>query len=217
MKDIKAIRGQKYIYDLISQGEHEHQDFKYSVSDARKIARSISAFANNDGGRLLIGIKDNGGVRGVQNEEDIYVVEQAARKYCEPSQEVDFAAFKVDGRTVIQANVKKAARRPVSVDEGGGVRAAYYRVNDENIVAHKLMVRAWQMESSQKGTEVLNFGDDVSLRILQALENGAMSVGRLALQVHASLTTVEDVVTRLTAMGLIVFKFNGTVFEPALP
>ena len=52
MKDIPAIKGKFYVSRLIEEGEHEHQDFKYAISDARKIARSISAFANNDGGRL---------------------------------------------------------------------------------------------------------------------------------------------------------------------
>ena len=28
-----------YIQDLILEGEHEHQDFKYQITDARKIAR----------------------------------------------------------------------------------------------------------------------------------------------------------------------------------
>ena len=49
MKDLKAIRGAFYIRRLIEQGEHENQDFKFAISDARKIARSISAFANNSG------------------------------------------------------------------------------------------------------------------------------------------------------------------------
>ena len=74
MKDIKAIKGKFYIQGLIEEGEHEHQDFKFSISDARKIARSLSAFANNDGGRLLVGVKDNGNIAGVRNEEDIYVI-----------------------------------------------------------------------------------------------------------------------------------------------
>lgn len=39
---------------LIQQGEHQTQDFKYCISDSRKIARSLVAFANTDGGRLLI-------------------------------------------------------------------------------------------------------------------------------------------------------------------
>lgn len=48
MKDLKAIKGKYFIHRLIQEGEHEHQDFKFQISDARKIARSISAFANND-------------------------------------------------------------------------------------------------------------------------------------------------------------------------
>ncbi|WP_292288915.1 RNA-binding domain-containing protein [Marivita sp.] len=49
-----------YIQQLIREGEHQKQDFKFAVNDARKIARSLVAFANTDGGKLLIGVKDNG-------------------------------------------------------------------------------------------------------------------------------------------------------------
>ena len=70
----KAIKSKHYIQNLIEEGEHEHQDFKYQISDARKIARSISAFANNSGGRLLIGVKDNGNIAGVESDEEIYNV-----------------------------------------------------------------------------------------------------------------------------------------------
>ncbi|MDE7145999.1 MAG: putative DNA binding domain-containing protein, partial [Duncaniella sp.] len=87
MKDIKGVKGKYYIAKLIEEGEHEHQDFKFAISDARKIARSLSAFANNDGGRLLVGVKDNGVIAGVRNEEDIYVIENAAQMYCEPEQD----------------------------------------------------------------------------------------------------------------------------------
>ena len=62
-----------YIQRLISEGEHVHQDFKFEISDARKIAKSISAFANTEGGRLLVGVKDNGKIAGVRSEEEIYM------------------------------------------------------------------------------------------------------------------------------------------------
>ena len=101
MKDLKPRKGALYLQRLIAEGEHEHQDFKYSVSDARKIARSISAFANNGGGRLLIGVKDNGVIAGVRNEEDLYVVETAAAIYCRPSQQIEFAAYSADGGEVV--------------------------------------------------------------------------------------------------------------------
>ena len=68
----------KYLLGLISQGEHQQQDFKYKVQDAEKLARSVSAFANTDGGRLLIGIRDDGHISGVRSEEEIYMMHQAA-------------------------------------------------------------------------------------------------------------------------------------------
>lgn len=54
MKDLKGIKGKFYIASLIEEGEHEHQDFKFAISDARKIARSLSAFANNEIGRAHV-------------------------------------------------------------------------------------------------------------------------------------------------------------------
>ena len=62
----------RYILSLIKEGEHQQQDFKYRVSDACKLAKSVSAFANTDGGRLLIGVRDDGNLSGVRSEEEIY-------------------------------------------------------------------------------------------------------------------------------------------------
>ena len=75
----------KYIQQLIAQGEHQQQDFKYKVADAHKLAKSVSAFANTDGGRLLIGVRDDGVISGVRSEEEIFMMHAAAYKYCEPS------------------------------------------------------------------------------------------------------------------------------------
>ena len=63
----KILTDTQYIHKLVAEGEHEHQDFKFEISDARKIARSISAFANTGGGRLLVGVKDNGKIAGIRH------------------------------------------------------------------------------------------------------------------------------------------------------
>ena len=52
----------KYIQNLIEQGENQMLDFKFEISDARKIARTLVAFSNTDGGKLLIGVKDQPGI-----------------------------------------------------------------------------------------------------------------------------------------------------------
>ena len=78
IKNFRAIHDRELIYELIEEGEHEEQDFKFSISDSRKIARSIAAFANNRGGRLLVGVKDNGNIAGIRSDEELYMVQQAA-------------------------------------------------------------------------------------------------------------------------------------------
>ncbi|MEZ5001122.1 MAG: ATP-binding protein [Bacteroidales bacterium] len=69
---------------LIRQGEHQRLDFKYCISDSRKIAKTLSAFANTDGGTLLIGVRDNGSIAGVTSEEEFYMIDGAANLYCRP-------------------------------------------------------------------------------------------------------------------------------------
>ena len=92
-----------YIHRLISEGEHVHQDFKFEISDARKIAKSISAFANTEGGRLLVGVKDNGKIAGVRSEEEIYMIEAAAQRYCTPPVDIHTYIYKVEGKDVLEA------------------------------------------------------------------------------------------------------------------
>ena len=65
----------RHIRELIAEGENQKLDFKYCVSDSRKIARTLSAFANTDGGRLLIGVRDNGSIAGIRSDEEIYMVD----------------------------------------------------------------------------------------------------------------------------------------------
>ena len=213
MKDIKAIKGKFYIQQLIEEGEHEHQDFKFSISDARKIARSVSAFANNDGGRLLIGVKDNGNIAGVRNEEDIYVVEQAAQMYCRPAQNVEFTAFKTEGGAiVIRAEIAKASHRPVQAQEPDGSWRTYYRVKDENIAAPDLMVRAWRKKESQKGA-LLSFSEAESALINHLEENEMVTIEEFMKIAHISRHTAEEIIIKLYAVDVIDFTYTGTTFK----
>lgn len=113
----------KYLTSLISQGEHSQQDFKYKVQDAVKLARSVSAFANTEGGRLLIGVRDDGNISGVRSEEEIYMMHAAAYKYCRPESGISFGTYHADGRTVVIATIPPATRKPVcAIDDDGKKR-----------------------------------------------------------------------------------------------
>lgn len=218
MKDLKPIKGLKRLLELIAQGEHEHQDFKYLISDARKIARSISAFANNDGGRLLIGVKDNGVIAGVRSEEDLYMIEQAAQRYCTPQVEVNFSAIKAgQGVVVYIASIPRVDYRPVYVVEDANTRHAYYRVADENIVAHPIMIEAWKMRSDATGSVIsITEGDGAILAFLNSNGRPATAT-EIAIAAHLSQRTTDASLTRLASQGLVQFVYTSHQFKITLP
>lgn len=208
MKDLKPIKGKFYLQRVIAEGEHERQDFKYAVSDAMKIARSLSAFANHSGGSLLIGVKDNGVIAGVRNEEDIYVVEQAAEMYCRPAQQLEFTALRADeGSVVIRATIQPAAVLPVEAREPDGRWQAYYRVADENILADPLMVSAWRRKYAPEPLSLML--TDARRAIIDLLgRRGPSSLRRIAIDVHISQGAAREIVTNLAAMDILTFTFH---------
>lgn len=210
LKDLKATRGSRYIRSLIEEGEHEHQDFKFAINDARKIARSLSAFANNDGGRLLVGVKDNGVVAGLRNEEDLYVVEQAAELYCRPTPAISFATFTVEGGAVVlRVEIERSEERPVLASDTPSLWQAYYRVADENIVAHRLMVRGWRMALGEKGL-TMQLGTEERI-LLDMLAEGDTSEVEFARRASISSRRADSIVATLYAMKVIDFRYiNGS-------
>lgn len=213
MKDLKAVRGNRLVREMVAQGEHERQDFKFAISDARKIARSLSAFANNGGGRLLIGVKDNGTVAGVRNEEDIFVVEQAAERYCRPAQDVEFKAYLVDGSlVVIVAEIAPAVNKPVYVVERDGILKAYYRVADENIAAHPLMVRSWELRASSESSTFSLVGNHTAVLDLIARRGRISGSREAAIALHISQAEADGIIADLASMELVDFVYENGGF-----
>ena len=132
MKPGTHLAVSNYIQKLILQGEHQTQDFKYCISDSRKIARSLVAFANTDGGRLLIGVKDNGRIAGVRSEEEYYMVESAAKIYSKPEIHFTTKQHILEGKTVLEVIVEPSNEKPHFARDEEGKWWAYFRKDDEN-------------------------------------------------------------------------------------
>ena len=164
------MNDKQYLLSLIREGEHQQQDFKYRVVDARKLAKSVSAFANTDGGRLLIGVRDDGHLSGVRSEEEIYMMHQAAYKYCKPEASIKFDTYHVAPsdttarglRTIVIATVPPSAKRPICALDDEGRMRAYIRIKDENIVASPVHLALWRESQKPQGT-MLTYGDDIQL------------------------------------------------------
>lgn len=146
------MRRKHPIEALIEQGEHQQLDFKFEVSDSKKIARTLSAFANTDGGRLLIGVKDNGHISGIRSEEEYYMIEAASKLYTRPEVPFEATRWDINGKTVLEIYVAPCPERPYMAPDKNDRFKAYIRVADENILANKVLVLAWQKRHQSSGT-----------------------------------------------------------------
>ena len=195
----------RYLQSLINEGEHQQQDFKYRVSDAQKLAKSVSAFANNDGGRLLIGVRDDGHMSGVRDEEEIYMMHQAAYRYCRPEASIKFDTFHVspsdthDGsrglRTIVVATVPPSEKRPICAVSDDGKQRAYIRIADENIVASPVHLAIWRESQNPQGS-MMTYTDAVR-KLIDALHDQRLTLNQL---VRRSTLPRQKVITLLARL-----------------
>ena len=188
----------RYLLNLIQEGEHQQQDFKYRVADACKLAKSVSAFANTYGGRLLIGVRDDGHLSGVRSEEEIFMMHQAAYKYCKPEASIKFDTYHIEGRAIVVATVPPSGKRPVCAQDEEGKLLAYIRIADENIVASPVHLALWREAQKPKGS-VMTY--DATVRQLLDAMQGRHTLNQIVRLSRLPRPKVITLLARLIRFG----------------
>ncbi len=187
---------------LIEQGEHQRQDFKYCISDSRKIARTLVAFANTDGGRLLVGVKDNGRIAGVRSDEEYYMVDAAAKIYSKPVVGFSTRQHLVDGKTVLEIIVEPGDEKPYYACDELGKWWVYFRKDDENRLANKIMIEVWKRQKSNSGVFIQY--SDAERILLDYLEtNETISVNKFSRIAHLSYRKAEEVIINFRVLNIL--------------
>src|SRR5438094_9399881 len=97
----------------IFEGEGVSLDFKKTITSCEKIAKTMVSFANNKGGRLLIGVADDGTIKGVKSEdEERYMITRAAHFFAKPALEPAFEEVYVDDKLVLVVEIEKSELKP---------------------------------------------------------------------------------------------------------
>jgi predicted HTH transcriptional regulator len=204
----------RYIRKLIEQGEHQQQDFKFEISDARKIARSLAAFANTDGGRLLVGVKDNGAIAGVRSNEEYYMVEMAAQLYCKPPVDFIVAEHLIDGKTILEIEVPRSESGPHYARDKEDKWMIYIRVKDKNFLANSILLKVWKRKKQTNGT-ILRYSEPEKNLLTYLSENNQITIREFIQKASISKHTAENILVNFISLGIaeIDFQENETYYR----
>ncbi len=197
----------RYLKQMISSGEGQQLDFKFEISDSRKIARTLSAFSNTDGGTLLIGVKDNGNIAGIRSDEEYYMLEAAAQMYCKPDVSFTVKEWHVDGKTVLEARIEKSSSPPHYALSEEGKWIAYVRVKDENILANSIMIRVWKRRGRPGGTHI-RYTSKEKILFDYLLEHETITLSRFQRIARINVQTAGTILVNLIVLDLIKITFR---------
>ncbi|PIP13894.1 MAG: hypothetical protein COX49_00850 [bacterium (Candidatus Stahlbacteria) CG23_combo_of_CG06-09_8_20_14_all_40_9] len=139
---------------LIQTRESETVEFKTSPSHWKAVIETISAFANTKGGIVLIGVQDNGEIRGVKVGKDS--IERFTNKIIQntdPKIYPSIEVAKVDGKEIIVLTVKNIQNKPYLA-----LGKAFKRVGKST---HQMSRDEYERMSLEKHKEELRFDEQI--------------------------------------------------------
>jgi predicted HTH transcriptional regulator len=128
--------------NLVRRGEGSNLEFKLKTNHPEKIIKGVVAFANTNGGIMLIGVDDDKRIIGLKYaDEDEYLLVRAIHKYCFPRISYTIDRIQLpDEREVLVIRVPPSLDRPhyiVPDPAEPDVKKVYVRVADKSVQASR--------------------------------------------------------------------------------
>lgn len=202
------------VKQLIKEGEHQQQDFKFRIDDSKKIARTLVAFANTDGGRLLIGVKDNGKITGIDPTEEIHMIEAAVDMYSNPKLEYRSRVWQEDMKLVLEISIEKSPNKPILALDEEGKWKAYVRREDHTLLANKILLNVWKHERfDQKKPEKIGEEETQLLWIIS--NNPGITLSKIYRLSNLQKSHIDRLMVLFICWDLVSMEMNenGTFYQ----
>lgn len=192
---------------LVAIGENAFIEFKHRVPEPKRIAKEIVAFANGRGGTVLIGIADDGVVRGVKDSaEEEFVLHEAIAAHCDPAIPVTVSRVPVSRkREAIVVRVEPSKDRPHYVTDGDE-RTAYVRVGDQSVEASREAVRL--MRTSDDAQVQFEFGEKELLLMRYLDKYGQITVNQFATLAGIKRKQASQTIVLMTRAGILALHHH---------
>lgn len=141
--------------DLSLQRESKNVEYKERVpEDSQKYMKSVVAFANGDGGRIVFGVED-GTMRVVGiPQADLFqimdAITNAVTDSCEPMIIPDLFVQETEGKSLIILEIAPGMQRPYYLKKKGPVKGTYIRTAGTTRPADRAILQELLLEGENK-------------------------------------------------------------------
>ncbi len=135
-------------------GESRNIEFKAKLPEkSEKYIKTVVAFANTAGGKIIFGVDDTGTVTGISADcvfSTMDAITNAISDSCEPPIIPDISLQTIDDKTVIIVEISAGAQRPFFIKSLGRDRGVYIRVAGTTRPADEYMIKELLFEGSNR-------------------------------------------------------------------
>lgn len=192
----------------ILKGESKNVEFKSELPKrSDKYMKSIIAFSNTSGGKLMIGIDDKTRtIIGVDKEAVFYIMDSIANGIsdcCEPQIIPDITFQTIDGKCIVIVEIYPGANRPYYLKHIGKEKGTYLRVAGTSRPADQYKIKELELEGLNLSWDELtcvgyHVSDEAIEKLCQDIHN---------YMVNAADTEEEkNAVSRVTKEQLLNWK-----------
>ncbi|MDX1617693.1 MAG: ATP-binding protein [Balneolaceae bacterium] len=190
------------VKNLAQTGEGKYLEFKRTIPTAEKIARELAAFANTNGGTLLVGVDDDKSLVGVEGyHEEEFLLNKAAGELCSPSVPVTIEIVHFGERDLLVIRVPEAEKKPVYVQDDN-TRTVYVRENDQNKVASSELIAVMKHRHSDKGV-TFEYGPNEQKLFRYLNEYGEITVEKFSHLINVKSHTASGILVNLVSAGIL--------------
>jgi len=215
------------LYEYINCGENVSTEFKYSIEDSRKLAKTISAFANTNGGKIYIGIKDNKKIIGIKNDEELYMVDMALKLYVKPKVNHEIKIWQVlekkelknvihnkKEKYIIELIINKSENGPHFAKNEKNLWKAYFRLNDQNIEIDNLALHLIKTKKKLKDSYSFVYSTNEH-KVFNILKHDKLNLFQISSKTLLPIPVIKKILTSLYLVKAITFEItiNGTFFK----
>jgi predicted HTH transcriptional regulator len=197
------------ILKLIQNGEGQKLDFKETISSKQKIARTIVSFANSEGGKLLIGIKDNKTIVGIDAESEKYMIDSAIKDFCKPMIVYEFEDIEIENKTILIVNIHKSIKNIFYALDDNEKWISYIRIGDQSMKTSYLWVNAMKRRYSNNERAIsLNSTDKL---IIEKIADKQHDLEEIIILTNLNKWKISRSLIKLVGLGILEIIFESGV------